>query len=66
MKEPGLDGRHRDMNGEISHKRGDTLLGTLREIYGEDLAAGRRSDMRLDTLLHEEKAESLSEFLRRQ
>jgi uncharacterized protein (DUF4415 family) len=26
----GLDGRHRDQSGEISHKRGDTLVGTLR------------------------------------
>lgn len=54
MKEPGLDGRHRDRNGEISHKRGDTQVGTLRETYGDDFAQGHRSDMRLDTLLREE------------
>ncbi len=29
MKEPGLDGRHRDRNGEISQKRGDTLNKNL-------------------------------------
>ena len=33
MKEPGLDGRHRDMNppkaGEIQEKRGDTLNKNL-------------------------------------
>jgi hypothetical protein len=46
----GLDGRHRDIDGEISKKRGDTLVRTLREIYGPDFAPGRRSDMRLDTL----------------
>jgi len=36
MKEPGLDNRHRDANGEIHRKRSDTLVGTLRETYGDD------------------------------
>ncbi len=48
-KQPGLDGRHRDLNGEIHRKRGDTLIGTLRKEYGPDFAPGVRSDMRLDT-----------------
>ncbi len=48
-----LDGRHRDANGEIRRKNGNTEIGTLREIYGEDFAAGRRSDMKLETLLAE-------------
>ena len=26
MKEPGLDGRHRDKSGEIQQKRGDVFL----------------------------------------
>ena len=26
MKEPGLDNRHRDKNGEISRKHGNTLV----------------------------------------
>ncbi len=29
MKEPGLDSRHRDQNGEIHLKRGDTLNKNL-------------------------------------
>lgn len=29
MKEPGLDGRHRDKTGEIQQKRGDTLNKNL-------------------------------------
>ena len=29
MKEPGLDGRHRDKNGEIQRKRSDTLNKNL-------------------------------------
>jgi hypothetical protein len=65
MDEPGLDGRHRDANGEIRRKNGNTLIGTLRETYGEDFAQGYRSDMKLENLLREERAESLSDLLRR-
>ena len=46
----GLDGRHREQSGEIRQKRGDTLVGTLRKIYGKDFAPGVRSDVRSDTL----------------
>jgi hypothetical protein len=63
--QPGLDDRCRDHDGTIRRKRGDTLLGTLRDIYGDDFAPGRRSDMRLDTLLDQENAASLDELLRR-
>jgi hypothetical protein len=51
MKEPGLDGRHRDKDGEIQQKRSDTLnknlsqpipqfradatLGHMRKVTGE-------------------------------
>ncbi len=59
----GLDGRSRDANGEIRRKRGDAKVGTLRKTYGDNFAAGRRSDMRLDTLLEESGAESLSDYL---
>ena len=61
----GLDDRCRDRDGSIRQKRGDTLVGTLRQTYGEDFAAGRRSDMRLDTLLQREDADSLTELLDR-
>ena len=36
MKQPGLDQRHRDQNGEISRKHGNTLVGTLRRTHGSD------------------------------
>ena len=36
----GLDDRCRDLDGEIRHKRGDTLVGTLRKTYGPDFAPG--------------------------
>jgi hypothetical protein len=64
-KQPGLDGRHRDSNGQIHHKMGNTRIGTLRETYGEDFAAGRRSDMKLENLLTETGARSLSDFRKR-
>ena len=61
---PGLDDRCRDADGEIRRKRGDTLVGTLREECGPNFAPGVRSDMRLDTLLEQSGTESLSDFLR--
>jgi hypothetical protein len=63
--EEGLDGRCRDEDGSIRRKRGDTLVGTLRQEYGPDFAPGVRRDMRLDPLLDEANAASLSEYLRR-
>jgi hypothetical protein len=60
-----LDGRCRNENGEIDRKHGNTLIGTLRETYGEDFAAGRRADMKLSTLLRENGVDSLSEYRRK-
>ena len=39
MSKPNLDGRHRNKDGEISSKRGNTLVGTLRKIYGRGFDA---------------------------
>ncbi len=61
----GLDDRCRDSDGEIRHKRSDTLIGTLRKTYGEDFADGYRSDARLGTVLKNERATTLSDFLKR-
>ncbi|HEV2620244.1 MAG TPA: hypothetical protein VGU23_09955, partial [Acidobacteriaceae bacterium] len=36
--------------GEIRQKRGDTLVGTLRQEYGEEFAAGTRADAKLGNL----------------
>ena len=35
-----LHGRHRDKNGEVSKKHGNTLIGTLRKTYGAHFAPG--------------------------
>jgi hypothetical protein len=62
--ETGLDDRCRDADGEIRRKRGDTLVGSLRQEYGPKFAPGVRADMRLDTLLEQSGADSLSDYLR--
>lgn len=59
----GLDGRCRN-HGEIRQKRGDTLVRTLRNIYGPGFAPGARSDMRLDTLRRRVGYTSLSKLVK--
>lgn len=64
-KQPGLDSRHRDLNGEIRQKNGNTRIDTLRKTYGDDFAKGHRGDMKLNTLLDNSGVRSLSEYLKR-
>jgi hypothetical protein len=42
MSKPGLDGRHRNKDGEISGKHGNTLVRTLRKFTGRVLRPGIR------------------------
>jgi hypothetical protein len=65
MKQPGLDDRHRDKDGEIHRKRSDTLVGTLRKEYGPEVAKGCRSDAKLGTVLKREGAKSLDDLLKK-
>ena len=60
----GLDDRCRDNNGEIRHKRSDTLVRTLRREYGDGFAPGIRSDATLGTALDRTGADSLSDLLK--
>ncbi len=62
MKEPGLDNRHRDKNGQISRKHGNTLLGTLRKIYGSGFAGKFKDSSKLSEVLHKLDAASLSQL----
>ena len=64
-KHPGLDGRSRNDDGEIRRKRSDTLVGTLRNVYGEDFAPGYRSDAQLGTVLDGEGLGDLSDLLKK-
>jgi hypothetical protein len=65
VKQPGLDKRHRDKSGEISRKKSNTLVRTLRKEYGEDFAKGYRADATLGAVLKKEKVESLHDLLKR-
>ena len=60
----GLDGRMRDEDGEIRKKRNDTLVGTLRKEYGDQVAEGYRADAQLGTVLKKEGLDSLSDLLK--
>jgi len=62
-KEPGLDGRHRDKNGEISKKHGNTLISTLRQTYGAGFAPGRSGDEKLRDVLHDLDEPSLTHLI---
>jgi hypothetical protein len=64
MKQPGLDKRHRDKSGEISRKRGNTLIGTLRKKYGAMFAKGCLNEQKLRDVLHKLDEHSLSELVR--
>ena len=62
-KNPGLDARSRNNNGEIRKKREDTLVSTLRKTYGQEFARGYRSDAELGTVLKREGVTDLSQLL---
>jgi hypothetical protein len=64
MKEPGLDNRHRDKNGEISRKHGNTLIGTLRKHYGAGFAAGFKDSDKLSDVLGKVDEPSLSKLIK--
>lgn len=64
MTEPGLDDRHRDKNGEISRKHGNTLVKTLRKHYGAAFAPGFKDTDTLSKVLAELDEPSLSKLIR--
>jgi hypothetical protein len=64
MKDTGLDHRHRDKDGAISKKHGNTLVGTLRKIYGKGFAAGYPDTTELSEVLHQLNETSLSQLRR--
>jgi hypothetical protein len=58
-----IDDRHRDKNGEISRKHGNTLVGTLRKIYGQAFAAGEPESAKLETVLAKLHETSLTQLV---
>ena len=55
--------RHRDKNGQISRKHGNTLIRTLRKHYGASFATGRSDDEKLSDVLRELDEPSLSKLV---
>ena len=53
----------RDENGEISHKHGNTLVGTLRKIYGPGFAPSFQPHQKLSDILSILDEPSLSKLL---
>ena len=64
MSKAGLDNRHRNHDGEISHKHGNTIVGTLRKIYGQSFAAGYPATKKLSEVLLLLNETSLSQLRR--
>jgi hypothetical protein len=64
MSKAGLDNRHRNHDGEISHKHGNTLVSTLRKIYGPGFAAGYPATETLSEVLVQLNETSLSQLRR--
>lgn len=63
MQQSGLHGRHRDKDGEISRKHGNTLVSTLREIYGPSFAPGAQPGEKLSEVLADLDEPSLSKLV---
>ncbi|MEA2829403.1 MAG: hypothetical protein QOF22_151 [Bradyrhizobium sp.] len=64
MRQPGLDDRHRDKNGEISRKHGNESISRLRQTYGQNFAPGLDGNVRLNEVLHSLDEPSLSQMVR--
>jgi hypothetical protein len=64
MDRLGIHQRHRDKNGELSRKHGNTLIGTLRKIYGPGFGRGAGDRQTLSDVLGKLDEESLSQLVR--
>ena len=64
MSKAGFDNRHRNKDGEISGKHGNTLIRTLRKVYGQSFAAGYPETEKLSEVLLTLNETSLSQLRR--
>jgi hypothetical protein len=55
--------RHRDKDGELSRKHGNTLVGTLRKTYGTHFARGCSDTQKLSDVLVKLDKHSLSQLI---
>ncbi|WP_199860542.1 hypothetical protein [Sphingomonas sp. CFBP 8760] len=63
IDQPGLGGRHRNRDGEISRKHGNTRVATLRLVYGRHFAPGFAADAELADVLEALDKSSLSQLV---
>ena len=64
MSKAGLDNRHRNRDGEISGKHGNTLIRTLRKVCEQSFAAGYPETEKLSEVLLKLNETSLSQLRR--
>jgi hypothetical protein len=55
--------RHREQNGEIGRRHGNTLIRTLRKHYGARFASSCSDDEKLSEVLHKLDEPSLSKLV---
>jgi hypothetical protein len=64
MSKPSIDARHRNKDGEITGKHGNTLVRTLRKMYGQGFAAGYPDNAKLSEVMLQLNETSLSQIRR--
>jgi hypothetical protein len=64
MSKAGGDPRHRNRDGEISGTHGNTLLRTLRKVYGLGFAAGYQETAKLSEVMLQLNETSLGQLRR--
>jgi hypothetical protein len=66
MEQRGLHGRHRNRDGEISRKHGNTLIRTLGRLYGPGFATRFPAGEKLEDVLATLDEHSLRQLVRDQ
>ena len=64
QQQPGLDQRHRDKDGTIARKHGNTLIGTLRRTCGQHFAGEIADTEKLSDVLQRLDDQSLAQLVR--
>jgi hypothetical protein len=64
MSKPSIDTRHRNKDGEITGKHGNTLVRMLRKMYGQGFAAGYPDTAKLNEVLLQLNETSLNQLRR--
>jgi hypothetical protein len=59
-----IEARHRDKNGEVGRKHGNTLIRTLRKTYGPSFGKGCSEKDQLSDVLHRLDEPSLGRLIR--